>query len=146
MRICHGVFQMWKEVLDRLGVRFLISRQVRLNSVDDGLARNEGCVSLLKMQQHPDFEAGYRRNLLNRETVLGSSREDADPSASTVEALMLISIEYTEDVVVTTTLHSAGFSVVDDRDGCSPTLVSWDDHLGRQQLELDTYRIKVSLL
>jgi hypothetical protein len=50
MRICHGIFQLWQKLLDRLRIRLLIAREMRLNSMDDVLACNEWCVSLFKMQ------------------------------------------------------------------------------------------------
>jgi hypothetical protein len=50
MCICHGVFQLRQKLLDRLRIRLLIAREMRLNSMDDVLTRDEWCVSLFKVQ------------------------------------------------------------------------------------------------
>lgn len=116
-----------------------------LNSMDDVLARNEWCVSLFKVQEHPELEAGYGRDLANRERAPRSGREATDLCTSTVEALVLISIKYTEDMVVSPTLFGAVFSIFHDRDRRQATLISWDYDFGCQQLELQAYRVKVRL-
>jgi hypothetical protein len=96
------------------------------------------------MEQHPEFEAGYRDHFVHVKPIAGATGEALDLRTRSIETLVTIPIEYTEDRIVATLLPRPFFGTIDDADRRGPFRVVRDHHLGSGQIEVGARDVEVS--
>jgi hypothetical protein len=80
------------------------------------------------------------------ESISGSAGETLDLRARSIEALVAITIEHTEDRVVAAPLIRPLFGTLDDADGRGAFCIVGDHHLRRGQIEVNASRLEIRFL
>src|ERR1700722_14807494 len=114
------------------------------NSLNYVLAFLERSVGFLEVEQHPEFEAGHRDYFVHVKPISGATGEILDLRTRSIETLVTIPIEYTEDRIVARLLPPPLFGPINDADRRGSFRVVRDHHLCGGQIEVDARSVEVS--
>ena len=146
--VSKGVLDLGHQFAGNGGICLLVVRHVVLVSypLDGGSAFLKRRIRPFEMKQHPEFETGDRNGLLDRQGILLADRQGLDSVSRTIEALMAVAVEDTENLIVAAALGTFSLGAFDDADRCRPDRVVGKDDFCRGQPVFDTRRFEINLL